>query len=325
MRFRLGLVGAGRMGRNHVKALRGSSLAEVVAVADPSDDARRGLDVPGISVHRDLESMLKAGGVDGLLVCVPTTLHLLTVERIIASRLPILAEKPLGLNSSEAGHIARVAGEANVPLQVGFWRRFVPMLSALRARIQVGDLGNIYSVCCYQWDGAPPSAYFRRNSGGILADMGVHDFEQIRWLTGQEFLTILAVAADSAQEPWPGDPESAHILAKLSGGATAAISLGRRFPLGDVCKVEVFGTKGAEECRFLWPPTADETFFEALRAQAESFVAYVGGAPQEGATALDAVAALMAADRAAETLGTAVLTAVAKSTGTAVDEPEKIQ
>jgi myo-inositol 2-dehydrogenase/D-chiro-inositol 1-dehydrogenase len=304
------------MGRNHMKAMKGSSVAEVVAVADPSDDARRDLGASGISIHRDLESMLKAGGVDGLLVCVPTTLHLPTVERIIASRLPILAEKPLGLNSSEAADIARLAGEANVPLQVGFWRRFVPMLSELRRRIQVGDLGSIYSVCCYQWDGEPPSAYFRRNSGGILADMGVHDFEQIRWLTGQEFLTIYAVAADRAREPWPGDPESAHVLAKLSDGATAAISLGRRFPLGDVCKVEVFGTNGAEECRFLWPPTADATFFEALRAQAESFVAYVGGAPQKGATALDAAAALMAADRAAEVLASSVLTDAGKSPGT---------
>src|SRR5712664_3116180 len=98
MRFRFGLIGAGRMGRNHVKALMGSSVAQVIAVADPSDDARRGLDVPGISVHRDLDSMLRAGGIDGLIVCVPTTLHLLTVQRIIASRLPILAEKPLGLN-----------------------------------------------------------------------------------------------------------------------------------------------------------------------------------------------------------------------------------
>jgi myo-inositol 2-dehydrogenase/D-chiro-inositol 1-dehydrogenase len=296
------------MGRNHVNALKESSVAEVVAVADPSDDARRSLDLPGIAVHRDLDSMLNAGGLDGVLVCVPTTLHLATVERIIASALPILAEKPLGLNSSEAGELARLASEAKVPLQVGFWRRFVPMLSALRTRIKVGELGSIYSVCCYQWDGAPPSAYFRRNSGGILADMSVHDFEQVRWLTGQEFLTIYAVAADAALEPWPGDPESAHILAKLSDGATAAISLGRRFPLGDVCKVEVFGTQGFDECRFLWPPTAEETFFDALRAQAKSFVEYVAGAPQEGATALDAAAALAAADRAGEMLGAATLT-----------------
>jgi myo-inositol 2-dehydrogenase/D-chiro-inositol 1-dehydrogenase len=77
------------------------------------------------------------------------------------------------------------------------------------------------------------------------------------------------------------------------------VSLGRRFPLGDVCKVEVFGTKDAEEVRFLWPPTADESFFGALRLQAESFARYVRGGPLEGASGSDAAAALEAAERAA--------------------------
>ena len=104
---------------------------------------------------------------------------------------------------------------------------------------------------------------------------------------------------EPAAEPWPGDPESAHSLAEMTGGTTALISLGRRFPLGDVCKVEVFGTKGWEECRFLWPPSADETFFEALKVQAESFGRYARGGPLEGAGADDAAAAIAAAERAA--------------------------
>jgi len=65
-----------------------------------------------------------------------------------------------------------------------------------------------------------------------------------------------------------------------------------------VCKVEVFGTKGSEECKFLWPPTADDTFFGALREQAESFARHVRGEPLEGASASDAAAALEVAERA---------------------------
>jgi hypothetical protein len=61
----------------------------------------------------------------------------------------------------------------------------------------------------------------------------------------------------------------------------------------------VYGTKDAEECRFLWPPTADESFFGALRLQAESFARHVGGGPLEGAGGQDAAAALEAAERAA--------------------------
>ena len=64
----------------------------------------------------------------------------------------------------------------------------------------------------------------------------------------------------------------------------------------------MFGTANAEECRFLWPPSADETFLRALRLQAESFVRWVGGGPAEGASALDAVAAIDAAERASQIL-----------------------
>ena len=79
-------------------------------------------------------------------------------------------------------------------------------------------------------------------------------------------------------------------------------SLGRRFPLGDVCRVEVFGTRDADDCRFLWPPDSEQVFLDALRRQAEEFAAWVRGGPAEGATAADAVAALDAAERASVAL-----------------------
>ncbi len=303
--FRFGVVGAGRMGRNHIKAIADSGVASVNAVADPSAAALQTVSGPGRSVHADLDSMLGAKSIDGVLVCVPTTLHYPTVMRCIEARLPILAEKPFGLNAAQAIELADRAQAAGVPLQVGFWRRFVPTLRDLRSRILNGNLGTIYSICCYQWDGAPPSRYFRERSGGIVADMGVHDFDQIRWLTGQEFEAVEAIASDTMLEEWPGDPESIHILAKLSAGATVSVSLGRRFPTGDICKVEVFGTLDADELRFLWPPTADETFFRALGDQAESFVAHLNGGPMNGASGFDAAAALAAADRATEALGVA--------------------
>ena len=212
--------------------------------------------------------------------------------------MPTLCEKPVGVTTSQSREAAELVRRAGIPFQVGFWRRYVPALKRLRERIEAGEMGDLYCVANFQWDGAPPSAQFRRHSGGIFVDMGVHEFDQTRWLTGQEFGSITSIPSAVAEEPWPGDPESAHAMAELSGGTTALISLGRRFPLGDVCKVEVFATKDAEECKFLWPPSADDTFFAALRAQAESFARHVGGAPREGAGADDAVAALDGAERA---------------------------
>jgi len=297
--FRFGLAGAGRMGRNHLRAISDSDVARVVSIAEPAEQTRSTIPSTDARVFDSIDAMLDAGGLDGVIVCVPSDLHLDTVKRLVASGVPILCEKPLGVTVTEAREATRLASEAGVPLQIGFWRRFVPMLRELREGIAAGDLGGIYAVACYQWDGSPPSMYFRQHSGGIFVDMGVHEFDQARFLTGQEFVSITAHASGVAEEPWPGDPESAQALGELSGGTSALISLGRRYPLGDVCKVEVFGTKDARECRFLWPPTADDTFFAAVRAQAESFARHAGGAEREGAGGEDAAAAIEASERAA--------------------------
>jgi len=297
--FRMGLVGAGRMGRTHLRALAGSESLRVVAVADPLESARAAIDGPGVSVYADLAAMLRAGGLDGVLIASSSDTHLAAIAELGAAGIPILCEKPCGLTSRQGQEAAALAAAAKVPLQVAYWRRFVPSLRMLKSRIDVGELGDLYLVTCYQWDERPPPPSFRTRSGGIFADMAVHEFDQIRWLSRQDIQALYAVAARIFSDaPVAGDAESAQVLCALSGGTTGLVSLGRRFPLGDVCKMEVFGTRNAEECRFLWPPSADQSFLEALRLQAESFVRWVGGAAAEGASALDAVAALDAAERA---------------------------
>ena len=300
--LRIGLAGAGRMGRNHLRALVPSADVKVTAIAEPSENARGLLSGGDAAVYGELDDMLEAAAIDAVIVCVPSDLHLQTVKRLVASHIPTLCEKPVGVTTFEAREAATLVSAAGLPFQVGFWRRFVPALKRLRERIAAGELGRIYSVANFQWDGEPPGASFRAHSGGILVDMGVHEFDQTRWLVEQEFGRIISLASGVATEP-SVDPESAHAMAELSGGTTAVVSLGRRFPLGDVCKVEVFGTRGAEECKFLWPPTADDTFFTALRTQAESFARHVRGGPLEGASADDAAAALDAAERAAQAVG----------------------
>jgi len=304
--FHMGLVGAGRMGRTHMRALADSDVLRVVAVADPLEQARAAVEAPGIAVHADLAGMLRPGGLDGVLIASSSDTHLAGIGELAAAGIPILCEKPCGLTSRQGQEAAALAAAAKVPLQVAYWRRFVPSLKKLKARIGAGELGDLYLAICYQWDEQPPPPSFRTRSGGIFMDMAVHEFDQIRWLSGQEIGELHAMAAGTlSAPPVDGDSESAQVLCALSGGATGIVSLGRRFPLGDVCKAEVFGTKSAEECRFLWPPAAEQAFLEALRLQAESFVRWVGGARAEGASALDAVAALEAAERASRIFETA--------------------
>jgi myo-inositol 2-dehydrogenase/D-chiro-inositol 1-dehydrogenase len=254
----------------------------------------------GIPAFASAAELLAAGNVDGVLIAAPTDRHLELVHTAMAAGVPVLCEKPCGLTAAQAGQCAAVARAAGLVLQVAYWRRFVPALVALRQQILGGELGDILAVNCYQWDAAPPDAQFRGSSGGIFVDMGVHEFDQVRWLTGQEFTGLQPAAARTSGTP--ADPDCAQLVAELDGGSIAMVSLGRWHPAGDICRVEVYGTNGTAVCPFLRPEDADAVFAQALRRQAEDFAVAARGRHGTGAVIADAVTALSVAAEAADLL-----------------------
>ena len=88
--FRLGLVGASRMGSVHLRALSASDSVRVVAVAEPSASRRAALYGTGLTLHADVAAMLRSSELDGVLVTAPSTLHLALVREIAGAGLPIL-------------------------------------------------------------------------------------------------------------------------------------------------------------------------------------------------------------------------------------------
>ena len=297
--FRLGLIGAGRMGRTHLRALEGSTTVAVTAVVEPVASARSAIAGTGWAVFEDVAQLLDAGGIDGVLVAAPSDRHLEIVAQVAAAGLPILCEKPCGLSSAEIRAAEEAVERQGVPFQVAYWRRYVPALQALRKRIERGELGDVHLFASFQWDGQPPSAAFRAHSGGIFRDMGVHEFDQVRWLSGQEFGELDAVPGPRSADPDTSDDvDSAQAIASLSGGASAFVSLGRYFPGGDMARIEVFGTGDAVRCDFLDPKDGEQAQLDALVRQAEGFATFATGGPLTGASIHDAAAALQAAERA---------------------------
>jgi myo-inositol 2-dehydrogenase / D-chiro-inositol 1-dehydrogenase len=291
--FGIGLIGAGRMGRTHLRALAGSDAVTVTAVAEMSAAARAAVAAPGVTVHESVGEMLDQAKLDGVLIAAPTDQHGAIIAEVAARGLPILCEKPCGLTAAEA----RASAQVGVPLQVAYWRRFVPGLRQLHDRIAAGELGVIHLITCYQWDERPPSPVFRAHSGGIAIDMGVHEFDQLRWLTGQDIAGLAAVASGQAPDGI-ADVDGAQVVLTLAGGATGFVSLGRYFRVGDAVWAEAFGTEGHERCDVIDPAEGEAAQLEALRRQAESFAVYAAGqGPCEGATADDAIAALAAAEQ----------------------------
>ena len=303
---RLAVLGAGRMGRAPLAALAEARAAVTAAVVEPVPAIREELAAGGIRTYEAVDEMLDHGDVDAALVAAPTDLHLELIATLASAGLPILCEKPCGLRAEDTAEAVRIAEDAGVVLQVGYWRRFVPALIELQRRIAAGDVGEPAQVWCWQWDERPPSAAFRARSGGILLDMGVHEFDQIRWLTGQEILDVSAVAATVVSETAvEGDPESVAAVARLSGGAVATISLGRRLSTGEGCWVEVVGTVGHARTMFVWGEGGFGVIHCALVEQIEAFASAVRGGSPGGATGEDALRAIEAAERASQSLGVA--------------------
>jgi myo-inositol 2-dehydrogenase / D-chiro-inositol 1-dehydrogenase len=307
--FRLGLIGAGRMGRTHLRALAGSQRVAVTAIAEVSEQTRRTVPAAGAPVYPGIAEMLDTETLDGVLIVVPTDRHLQVITEVAARGLPILCEKPCGLTVAQTQAAVAATQAAGLPFQVAYWRRYVPSLRALRERIAAGELGTVHLVACYQWDDRPPSDEFRAHSGGIFADMGVHEFDQMRWLTGQDIVSLAAVVSGlvpgGLMRDVPGegprryaDVDSAQVIAELSGGGCGIVSLGRFHPAGDMARAEAFGEKGTVRCDFLDPAEGERAQLAALREQAESFADFASGGTCTGATGADAIAALEAATKA---------------------------
>jgi myo-inositol 2-dehydrogenase / D-chiro-inositol 1-dehydrogenase len=288
------------MGQVHLRALRDAPSIEVCAVVEPVAELRAQVETSGLVTYETVAELLEHGEVDAALISASTDSHVELVEAFAAANIDLLCEKPCGPTSAATATAVGLAEEAGIVLQVGYWRRFVPELRRLRERIAAGDFGELSLVSCWQWDEAPPSPAFRRRSGGILIDMGVHELDQVRWLTGQEFEELVAIPSTVlSEEPVGDDPESIQLLGRLSGGTSATVSLGRRFSEGDCCWLELMGTTGYERSPFMWGPPGEQVFLDALTAQAEAFAQTVlHEAPQEGASGADAVAAIAAAERA---------------------------
>lgn len=299
--FRLGLVGAGRMGRTHLRALSECADVRIVAVAEPLETLRdEAVAAFGVTGYSSLSDLLASGGIDGVLIVTPSDSHVDVIALVAAAGLPILCEKPCGVTAEDTRRAQKIVRDAGVALQIGYWRRFVPRLELLREGIESDHFGDVLSLSCLQWDGEPPTAAFRSRSGGIFIDMGVHEFDQARWLTGSDFTTMSSHGSAAISDPAvSNDPDSAQVLCTTTSGATVFVSLGRHYAGGDMASIEVFGSKDHVHTMFLDPDEGDRAQIEALVLQAQSFAEYARGGPCRGASVEDAIAALEAAAEAA--------------------------
>ena len=247
---RIGIIGAGRIGKVHCESIgRYVKNAVVACVADPfmNEGTEQTLRALGAEkVTKDYREILADKSVDAVLLCSATDTHAqISVEAIKAGK-HVFCEKPVDHDVKKILTVKEALQGGGVKYQVGFNRRFDHNFEAVKKAIDAGRIGHLDVLKICSRDPAAPSADYIKVSGGIFLDMTIHDFDMVRYLSSDEVESVYAVGGVTVDKAIgeAGDIDTAVVTMKLKGGALAVIDNCRRAAYGYDQRAEAFGSLG---------------------------------------------------------------------------------
>lgn len=231
--IRVGVIGLGFMGRAHTASYERMPGARVVAVADADPDRRQGkanvqgnIEVPlpkmgveNYQVFADGRDLIREADVDLVDICLPTYLHAEFAELAADAGKHVMVEKPMALNSDEAGRMVEAAHRNDVELMVGQCLRFWPEYVYLKETLDSGRFGRLVKAefirraakPVWTWDGWMTDA---KRSGGAMWDLHVHDVDYINYLLGKPS----RISARAIKTPATGGYDMVSALYTYDGG-----------------------------------------------------------------------------------------------------------
>jgi len=295
--------GAGRIGQIHAANLAGHPDAELVSVVDVVADAAEALAANYGAHVTTPEDALADDTVDAVIIASSTDTHADLIEASARAGKAIFCEKPIDLDIGRVDACLAVVAGCDVPLFVGFNRRFDPSFAALKARLDDGEIGPVEMVSITSRDPGPPPLAYLKVSGGLFRDMMIHDLDMARWLLGEEPVQVFAFA-EALVDPavaTVGDVDTAVVVLRTASGRLAQISNSRRAVYGYDQRVEVLGSTGMLRAENLRPTSVEiatetstrtdnplhfflERYADAYRIELDTFIGAVrdGRAPQPG-------------------------------------------
>ncbi len=247
--LRVGVIGAGRIGKVHAGTL--SSMVpgvRVAAVADAVPEAARQLaDACGAEkAVRDHREILEDRTIGAVVICTSTDTHAALIEESADAGKHIFCEKPIALDLDKIDAALAAVERNRVVFMVGFNRRYDAGNAGLRETVRSGAIGVPEMCLISSRDPMPPPAGYVRLSGGMFLDMTIHDFDLSRFLVGDEPEEVFA-RANCLVDPAigeQGDIDTAMVTITFKKGALCHIDNSRRAVYGYDQRAEVFGSKG---------------------------------------------------------------------------------
>jgi myo-inositol 2-dehydrogenase/D-chiro-inositol 1-dehydrogenase len=246
--LKIAVLGCGRIGQMHAANVAAHPNAELAMVYDVHAQAAQSVArAQGVPVATSADAVFSAKEVDAVLIASATETHADYIERAVAAGKPVLCEKPIDLSLARVNECAvRIAG-TDVPIQIGFNRRFDPGHRAARDATRAGDIGDLHQVIIMSRDPEMPPRSYYEQAGGLLRDMTIHDFDLARFMLDDEPTEVFAVAGQMID---PGlmnelnDHDTAMIVMRTADGKQCHINNSRTAVYGYDQRVELLGTTG---------------------------------------------------------------------------------
>lgn len=252
-RLNVGLVGLGRLGRVYAADLAHRvPNARLAAVADLKPELAESFaaeyDVPRwYTTHEDL---IRDSGVDAVAVITSTSTHHDVVMDCVRAGKPVFCEKPIATSLEAAQEMVDVVAGKGAFFQMGFQRRFDAGYLGAKKKIEQGVIGTPVLLKSTSRDPFPPPLEFcdPKVSGGLIADMGIHDFDVARMFMG-DVKSVYAVGGALAcpELGTVGDIDNAIINMVFESGMIGVVDLSRNAVFGYDIRAEVWGTAGSLE------------------------------------------------------------------------------
>ena len=191
--MRVGLIGLGSMGRNHLRVLGGLPGVRLAAIADLDGAALAAAAVDsGAAVFAEPMTMLAEAELDAVVIAAPTTSHLRLTLAAVERGIAVLVEKPLAATSAEADRIVAAASAPGAPpVQVGHIERFNPAIVELGRLLEAGWLSTVFAISSRRAGPFPA----RIRDVGVTVDLATHDVDILCAIAGERPARVSAEIA----------------------------------------------------------------------------------------------------------------------------------
>ncbi|EWT02415.1 dehydrogenase [Intrasporangium oryzae NRRL B-24470] len=244
--MRIGLAGVGRIGAFHAETIRDLDVVDSVVVADAVPEAAKEVAQRlGVEFAETPEDLL-ASGVDGFVIATATPGHAPLLRQGVEAGVPTFCEKPVAATLAETVELAKLVESSDVPVQVGFQRRFDTGYRRVASALREGELGFVHTIRAVTGDQSPPHASYIPTSGGLFRDCSVHDIDIIRFVTGREVVSVYATGANRGATFFSeaGDVDTAAAVLTLDDGTLVSLTATRYNGGGHDVRLEVAGSAG---------------------------------------------------------------------------------